>query len=510
MRAGVIDIGSSSIKLIIGEGEGEEIKILEHLKNTVPIGNYTFYRGSITPETIHQILSILEKYQQALKEYDVANVMLIATTAVREARNRDIFIDTISRKTGLNAEILTAGDVVYYIDSYLHHKLKNTYPIHEKTVLIAELGSGSLDVSLMDKGFTQLNLGLPIGTLRIRQLMSKLEGSSSETCEAVQEFITHELAYLKDNISPRTQIDDIILIDEKYSAYLAAILADKNKEAGFWRINREDIAKILESLGDKNTDEIVRTYKIPSEIAETITAYALLLNSLFSVAEIKYIYILEASLAEAILANVILGIELAKKYNKTNQLVSVATFLCRKFNADLNHVKHVAELSKTLFENFKEMLGLKPEDLLYLTLAAYLHDIGSFIHNRSHHKHSEYIINSLNLFRLTEEEINVIACIARYHRKAPPAATHLLYNSLNLDKQILVQKLSAILRIANSLDSSHKQKLKKLEIKFSKGNIAIYGYSNNNCLLEKLDFSSKKDFFEEITGNKISFIPKPA
>jgi exopolyphosphatase / guanosine-5'-triphosphate,3'-diphosphate pyrophosphatase len=142
---------------------------------------------------------------------------------------------------------------------------------------------------------------------------------------------------------------------------------------------------------------------------------------------------------------------------------------------------------------------------LYLTLASYLHDIGMFVNNRAHHKHTEYIINSLNLFRLTQEEIRIIAAVARYHRKSSPMATHLFYNSLAAEQQILVQKLSAILRIANALDRSHRQKVKKLEIKISKNqDTNIIVYTHENFLLEKSNFMEKKGYFEEITGSRLS------
>jgi len=131
MRAAVIDIGSSSIKLIIGERDEDSVKILESLKNVLPIGKQTFFKGRISQELINQTISFLEKYKQVLKEYEVTNVRVIATTAVREAANKDIFLDTVTRKTGFTIEIFNVGDVIYYIDTYLSKKLKKAYPIHE-------------------------------------------------------------------------------------------------------------------------------------------------------------------------------------------------------------------------------------------------------------------------------------------------------------------------------------------------------------------------------------------
>ena len=144
MVSGVIDIGSNSIKLLIGEPSGGDIMILESLKNVVPIGRATFLKGSISHELINLTINTLEKYKKILKDYGITQVFVIATTAVREADNRNIFVDTIRRKTGLEIEVLNVGDIVYYIDAYISHKLKDVYPVGNKNLLIAEMGAGSV------------------------------------------------------------------------------------------------------------------------------------------------------------------------------------------------------------------------------------------------------------------------------------------------------------------------------------------------------------------------------
>ncbi|MBF0521772.1 MAG: hypothetical protein HQL24_01825 [Candidatus Omnitrophica bacterium] len=503
IRAGIIDIGTHSIKLLIAEEAKEDIKILESLKNVALLGKDTFYKGRFTQETINHTVAILEKYREKLKEYGILDVRVIATTAVREADNRDVFIDTISRRTGFNIEVFTVGDVIYYIDAYLYHILKDKYPIHTKNLLIAELGAGSLDISVMAQGYTLMNIGLPLGMLRLKQLLSKLDGSLQENYEAVRENIEGEFAYLKRELFS-IKLDDIILIDENYTTYLPGILSKETFQDKFFKLSQAETEELLGKILDKNSEQIADEYKIPPESADTFPGYAMILNTFADLNENKNIYILEASLSEAVLTNMVMDFEVSQKYNKTNQLISIAKWICKKYNVDLSHVQHVAELSEKLFDNFKETLGLKKTELLYLLLATYLHPIGLFIYNRAHHKHTEYLISNLNLFRLTDEEIKVIACIARYHRRGLPADTHLLYRSLPKDKQILIQKLSSILRISNSLDRSHKQKVKNLEVSLNRSQDIVLTVSvTSNFALEKLEFIDKKEMFEEISGKKV-------
>ncbi|MBF0511642.1 MAG: HD domain-containing protein, partial [Candidatus Omnitrophica bacterium] len=401
-------------------------------------------------------------------------------------------------------EVLNAGDVVYYIDFFLSHKLKKTYPVDKKNLLIAELGAGSLDVSVMEKGLTLMNVGFPIGTLRLFQFMENLDGSLQEVHEATQEYIENEIFFLKKN-NANLVIDDIILIDENYSVYIQNILPNKRRDSDFFKFKASEAQEFLARLKPMNVEEIANNYNIPTDIASTITGFAIILNTLLKLNKNEYVYILEASLSEAIMMHLLFKFDMEEGDNKLNQLVSVAHFLCRKYGLDLNHLKHVASMTDQMFMAFKDILGLDANDRLYVLLASYLHDIGMFVNNRSHHKHSEYIISALNLFRLTEHEINLIACIARYHRRSAPLKSHLLYNSLSTQEQIKVQKLSALLRIANALDRSHKQKIKKMEIRFNAaGDATIVAFTHANFLLEKENFLEKKELFEEITGNKLT------
>lgn len=502
--SGVIDIGTHSIKLFIAEKDESDIKILESLKNVVPLGNDTFFKGRISRETINRTVAILEKYGEKLKEYSVTNVKVIATTAIREAANRDVLIDTVYRRTGFTIEVLTVGDVIYYIDAYLYQKLKDKYPIHTKNLMIAELGAGSLDVSVMAQGFTLMSVGLPIGTMRIKQLLGKLDGSIRENYEAVAEKVDNEFAFLKREMPP-ISIDDIILIDETYSSYLSKMLLNNKPTNSFFKLSEADTDELLNKVQDRKIEDISGEYKIPLETAEIFPGYAIILNTFVKLSGNKNIHILEVSLSEAVLADMILDFEISQKYNKTNQLISISNAICRKFNVDIKHAQQVADLSDILFDNVKESLGLKKGDSLYLLLASYLHDVGMFVYNRAHHKHSEYIVSNLNLFRLNSEEIKVIACCGRYHRKGTPAATHFLYNSLPKDKQVLVKKLSSIVRITNALDCSHKQKVKDLKVKFNRAqDITVTVSVTGNFLLEKIEFMENKEMFEEVSGSRIN------
>lgn len=509
MRAAIIDIGSHSTKLFIAEDDGEDLKIIETLRNANDLGKSSFYKGKIAQDVFNAVIEVLNRYKQVLDGYDIEVVRVIATTAVREAINRNIFIDTVRRMTGFEIEVLSVGDVVYYIDAFISYKLKKTYPINEKNLLIVELGGGSMDISVLEKGFAVASFGMPLGTLRLFQFKNRIEGSKREVYQALEEYVENEIINTKRSF-PDIKIDDIILIDESHSTAIHKILPDEKRDGNFFKFRFSESEQLLQKIQTHKVDDISEIFDVPLEMADSIDGYAIILNKLFKLVKKRSIYILETSLAEALLANTIFGTDLSQKYRKQNQLVSVARFLCHKYDLDIKHTRHVAFLSEELFRQLKDLLGLEEDQLLYLTLAAYLHNIGLFINNRSHHKHTEYIINSLSLFRLQPEEIKMIASIARYHRKATPQKSHYNYVSLSSEAQLVVQKLSSILRIANALDAAHKQKIKQIDVQMKKrGIITLEVYTQDSIALERTSFLDRKRFFEEISGKIINLKIKP-
>jgi exopolyphosphatase/guanosine-5'-triphosphate,3'-diphosphate pyrophosphatase len=508
MLKAVIDIGSNSIKLAIGEPAKGSVKLVEFLKNIIPIGSSSFYKNAISQEAINQTIKILKNYKKTLAEYQVEHVKVIATTAIREANNRDIFIDLIKRKTGFEVEVLEIGDVIFYIESYISFKVKDIFPLYQENILIAELGTGSLDVSLNEKGLSCFNIGLPIGTLRLKHLIDNLGSSFDENLIAVEEFIENEFQAIKKNLLGM-KIDDIILIDENYSPYFDNVIKSARTEHNFQRITAKETANLIRKLKGRTVEEVHESYNIPLEVADTILAYAVILNNFCKLISKRHIHVFDISLSKAVLTNMLYDVIIPAEYNWHNQLMHEAQYLCKKFMTDLAHSNHVAATAATLFKALQTFFGFEERHKTYLMLAAYLHDIGMFIHNRAHHKHTEYIAAFLNLIRLNFHEKKIIACVARYHRKNTPSTNHAIFSSLPNAGQVLVKKLSAILRIANALDTSHRQKIKKLELKINEEhNFILTVHTNDSILLEKADFSEKKNYLEELTGMPIQLIVK--
>lgn len=501
---GVIEVGSKALKLTIGALENGQVKILHTVKKLVDFGADTASRGRISRDNINKTITVLRDFKGILSEYDAKCSRVIGTTAVREASNRDIFIDTVFRATGFQIEVFSVDDIVYYIDSHINYRLGSKYPIASQNILVVEIGYGTLDFSIMQKGCITANVGLPLGINQLMRLLKKSSRLGRGAVQGIREFIENEINYIK-RLTRDLQIDDLLLIEENFGSCVESIMKIRRKNPLFYRFTKEESAVLMEKANEKCPDELMLFYNMPQEYAENVGIVSTLVNAVFTLVRRKHIYVSESSLIEAMVAHSLLGATLFKKFKRSDHYISVAGEIAKRFNTDANHVKFVAKTASTMFDALWEIMGLKKTDRIYLVLAAYLHDIGKFISNRAHHKHSEYLINTLNFFAIGREDLKVIAAVARYHRKSPPNEKHPLYQSLDPYRKLKVQKLSSILRIANALDTAHMQKVRKMTVKVLPDGIDIWVYVGaNHFEFEEVAFDEKKDYFEEITGSSIN------
>jgi exopolyphosphatase/guanosine-5'-triphosphate,3'-diphosphate pyrophosphatase len=177
--------------------------------------------------------------------------------------------------------------------------------------------------------------------------------------------------------------------------------------------------------------------------------------------------------------------------------------LGRKFNFDEAHSMRVAHLCRQLFRALQEDHHLEPRYEVILYIAAVLHEIGLFISNASHHKHSLYIINNSEIFGLSRKDVRLVALVARYHRRASPKPNHPYYATLDRESRVVVAKLAAILRVADALERSHSRRISEIRCKREPGRLVITVPKVDDLSLEQLALAQKGSLFEETFGLKV-------
>src|SRR5512136_867751 len=229
-------------------------------------------------------------------------------------------------------------------------------------------------------------------------------------------------------------------------------------------------------------------------LVPALLTYSLLLKE----TQAQSIIISDANIRAGILQDLAPAEQGKRQKKLVTQILSAARSLGRKYHYDENHAERVRELSVRLFDELKAEQRMTDTHRLYLEVAALLHDIGQFVSSRSHHKHSQYLIASSELFGLRKRELEIIANTARYHRRALPKRSHVSFVSLDRDERMIVSKLAAILRVANALDKDHSQSILDLKISREGDQITLTAPSGADLPMGRSSLAARSDFFVEI------------
>jgi exopolyphosphatase/guanosine-5'-triphosphate,3'-diphosphate pyrophosphatase len=285
--------------------------------------------------------------------------------------------------------------------------------------------------------------------------------------------------------------------------FAARILKGTGQNARLSFVPKDAFSEFVDSLSHLTIDGLVQKYSISYLDAETLAPALLTYLQILKETQAQDLIISDASIRAGVLQD-LAPAEQGKRLKKLAvQILSAARSLGRKYHYDEGHAERVRELSVRLFDELKAEQRMTDTHRLYLEAAAVLHDIGLFVAPRSHHKHSYYLISSSELFGLRKRELELIANIARYHRRALPQRSHVSYVSLDRDERMIVSKLAAILRVANALDKDYSQSILDLKISREGDQIALITQNVSDLPMGRSALASRSDFFTEVFGKKI-------
>ncbi len=497
-----IDIGSSAIRMDIAEIRTDgTIRVLDSLKKGVQLGREAFTEGHLSQETIRAACDALRDFKKVMDTYGVVRYRAVATSAVRESSNRETFLDRLLMSTGLDVEIIDGPEENRLTLTAVMDSLRGETDIGKAKSLLVEVGGGSTDIALFSGGELQQTGTFPLGSVRLRAGVSGGAGKIEQQVRLIKKQITGFISNLKREMELRDAVYCIALGGDV--RFAAKVLDNANQSARLSIISKDSFLDFADSLSRLNVDDLVQKYSIPYLDAETLVPAVLTYTQLLKETQAQNIIISDASIRAGILQDLAPAEQGTRRKRLVNQILSAARTMGRKYHYDESHAERVRELSVRLFDELKTEQRMTDTHRLYLEVAALLHDIGLFVGSRSHHKHSYYLISSSELFGLRKRELELIANIARYHRRAMPQRSHVAYVSLDRDERMIVSKLSAILRVANALDKDHLQKTMDLKISREGDQLVLTAANVSDLTMGRLALASRSDFFTEVFGKKV-------
>lgn len=506
----VIDIGTGAIRMEIAEiKDDSSVNTLEKLSQAVTLGEDTFQKRNIQKKTMEECVRILKSYRRRLDEYQITrddDIRVVATSAVREAGNRLAFTDRIFIATGFEIAPLDEAEVNRITYQGIRPYLTAKPNLDEARTIVTEIGGGTTELLLVQRGDVLFSNNYRLGALRLREMLkgyrvplSKEHTIMENQIERVVEQIVHEV--------PSDKSTKLVVLGGDVRFALSQLRPDDeipdptNSPDELDRIKVSELSKFTDEILQLDEDQLVQNYHLSFTDAETLGPALLAYTKLAEAYQLKHIYVTKANFRDGLLKEMADQKNWSDEFNR--QVIRSIIDFGKRFDFDETHARHVAFLADTLFQALQNEHQLDLRNRLLLYTAALLHEIGNYVNQRGYHKHSMYLISNGNLFGLGQSDLLLVSLIARYHRRASPKATHPGYATLDRIGRITITKMAAILRVADALDSSYSQRVKEIECEIDQGQLIISIPHVEDVSLEQIALVEKGPLFEEVYGLKL-------
>ncbi len=516
------DIGTNSIHLVVARVEGEHFEVLEREREMVRLGSGAGDMKRLEPEAMDRGIEVLDRFRQVAAIHG-ARLRAVATSAVREAANRHVFIHRAWEEAGVAVEVISGFEEARLI----HLGVIQAVPTFDRKMLVCDIGGGSTELVVGRAGDVLLARSVRLGAIRLTQRWfagERVEDGAVEGCRrdirttlasAVREVrrLGYEVA-----VGSSGTIRSV--------CQMAAARGDgpAPRTMNNFTVSREEIDDVVRRLAKAPTVKArAKTPGLDPRRADIILAGALILEQVAALLDVGELTYSDYALREGVLLDTWQREHGGSLHQLSDLRRRSVMHLVELMDEDPDHSAHVARLALLLFDGLAERvglgivgLGLGDPEREVLEAAALLCNVGLFVSHAAHHKHSYYVIrNSEHLTGFTDREIELIAQVARYHRKSAPRRKHPEFAALDDDDQQRVRTLAAILRVAVGLDRNHAGRVSGLRVRDGAGDgaplvIEVEAADGQDVQLDLYAAGERKALLEEVLGTEVVITEAPA
>src|SRR6266567_3423279 len=487
-----IDVGTNAIRLCIANVNGDRgYQTVYNVRAPVRLGQDVFTKGAISANTIDKTVETFTEFKQKLEEHAVTHTKAVGTCALREAINRDAVLKAVNKASGIEISIIGGEEEARLI----HLAAKATVNLKNKVALLIDIGGGSVEVVLADDTNVLCTESYAMGTVRLLKILDEKAGEErfnrlvTEYVDATQRRLEQEIGTQKIDICVGTggSIESI--------GDLRKELFEKNSNQ---KVTVEELKNLVKKLRGTSFEDRIHDLRLRPDRADVIVPAAIVLQKIVQQAGVDEVIIPGIGLKDGVLLELLSQLRDRDKHLHRDQVVESARRLGKKYFFDEKHANTVAKLAVQIFDQTKSFHEMDPEARLILEIAALLHDIGHYVNVYNHHKHSLYLIQSNPLVGLTQLQMDMVANVARYHRKSAPKIQHEPYEAMAPKHRLMISKLAAILRLADALDHEHASTVDAVEVDYKRPRFLFRLKGKGDMLLEKWALVNKRDLFENV------------
>jgi exopolyphosphatase/guanosine-5'-triphosphate,3'-diphosphate pyrophosphatase len=499
-----IDAGSNAVRLSVARAYSAlDIEPVHTERYPIRLGESVFVRPRFSEEVFKKAAKAFRHFHEVMAEYGVTRYRAVATSATREARNRKAFLRRIKQKSGIVLEVISAAEEARLGREAVIAALGPETPPR----CIADLGGGSLEISILRDHTVEQSAQLPVGTVRLITTLDLRGVIRPAEAEQVRRYVR---ALLESKLAPRPNLGDGIAVALGGNAETLANIAPGPRQHGLPTMELSLLRERLPDILRRDVRERIKAYAVRRDRADVMGVAAITLLTLGRYLNLRTFALPGVGVREGLLQEIAREAFSRKEPHRYNaaarQLLVGTRSFARRLGYEQQHAEHVRELSIQLFDQLQAVHHMPAHSRVLLEAGALLHDTGHMISHRGHHKHGEYLALNGDIVGLDGRDRAIAAALVRYHnRKSEPAGHHPGYSALEDADKPIARRLAAILRIAEALDHSHRQRVLKIRTTFQRGAVCLQVYARGDATEDLRDASRSAELFEKEFHVKIYF-----
>jgi exopolyphosphatase/guanosine-5'-triphosphate,3'-diphosphate pyrophosphatase len=448
-----VDIGANSVRLKIAQLTRRKLKVIHEDREVTRMGESVFRYNTLAPAAMAQTVKVLTRFYRAAQKFRVEQVRVVGTSALRDAKNSRAFTEWVKSAVGWKIDIISGLEE----GRLIHLGVLSNLRIENKDVLMFDLGGGSCEITISEHGHIREMFTLPLGAVRLTQEFLLHDPAKSKEIVRMREYIAEQVNRIAPAIR-RHRVDLAIATSGTAAALAGAARALQGRSKYSHTVSRKITAKLAQELSARSASERSQFPGIGPKRSEIIV---------------------EAEREDALM------------------------LLGKRFGVDARHAAHVRSLSQQLFKALKDIHRLPGEYSEWISAAAMLHELGSYVNRNGRHRHTYYLIANSELFGFSPEQRHLVAAIARYMGKSRPSERDRELRNLRPSIRELLNRAVVLLRIARALNQGRRGVVQKLRTRESGAEVTIQLLGKPDMDLEVWAAEKERTYFRDVFGRDL-------
>ena len=497
----VIFIGASAISMMVAEVKGREMRVLDVLSQPIELARDVFSGGVIRRETMDRCVLIIQGYNQLLKEYQgKVTVRLLASNVMMGIRYMDMIINRLLNACGLHMEVLDDGEMTRLLYLNMKDLLQRHPELGGKRVLALHVGPGNTRLLLFDKGRITYYASYRMGAHRTGVSIGDASyGGAEHECALIREHtrgVVEQLRHDAEEALPEAPDAMVVFGPDFHRIHTPVFEANE--------VSPSSVSELVQEIAHLTPAQRMERYGEDYANVGSLLPSAIIFLSVAQEFRPKSMLFPQEEYSGAFLRNLLPSHK--DDFALEQEVIHFSLLLANRYRVDRAHAQQVRKLAISLFDQLQELHGLTRHDRLLLKVASILHEVGTFISPKAHHRHGQYIILNSEIFGLSRKDVEIIGMLARYHRHGAPTPEDHSYAELDQPDRLRMQKLAAILRVADAMERAHSHRISHFSVRFNNRRLELVVSGVHDLTIENIALRSKADLFTAIFGYDVQVV----